>query len=324
MAKQEISTKFHFHELEFIPYNHKDHLVSKKILRNVLEFVRNKKKDDSKLISIDRHAEQRNEAPRILFIHSTKFEPQEERIICSIGLLRKNRLPKMKPKGGLTLIPLGELNNAEVAEETRFIVDYSGNLPLLCIEFNSFGPKATDIEYYLRQIARYELRQAKKTNISILMQKSFDKTLREMKNVLKFNIKFSPKNLKSLDADVANQYFSTLKSFGDKMDPSYIKLEASFYNRGRPTSSSEMNFTANDMVSTLMNKFITRPFNIDVFDSFDFVFENGEGLEKTFSLAGDKSQIEVDIPRESFDNSRELYKCIKPKLDDFISNRYTS
>ena len=272
----------------------------------------------------DRHANRKDELPRELFMYRIKFRPQEERVVCSLALLRKGAIPKLKLKGDLSLIPLSDITEADVAEETRFVIDYSQHSPIVCIQFNHHGPRVSDVEYYLRQISQHRLKESKKTTVNLQMDNNLDDTIQNFRNVLKFDIKFDPRSLEYLDSTLGNNYFSTMKTFGNKIKPKHLKVEAFFQTPGQKTNSTQLNTQGNKMFSDILSSFKSRPFNIDCFEHFEVKYEDNEGLEQTFNLLKQKSEILINLSLDGYKSTPKLYDEIQPELDKYLNERYGS
>ncbi|MBO6497234.1 MAG: hypothetical protein JJ978_16840 [Roseivirga sp.] len=318
-----IPLKFNFFSLAFTPYNEKKHLTSKRIIRNVLNHIRSER-ENKRLVMFDKHAKRTDELPRELFMYRIKFLPKEERVVCSLALLRKGALPKLKPKDGISLIPLSEVTKADIAEETRFVIDYSQHVPIVCIQFNYHGPRISDIEYYLRQVSQHKLRESKKCDVNILMDNNLDDTIQNFKNVLKFDVKFEPKSLNYLDSTLNKNYFSSMQTFGNKIKPKHLKVEALFQTPGVKTTSSQINNQGNKMFGDFLDSFKNRPYNIECFEHFEVKYEDTDGIEQTFNLLKQKSEIPLTVSLDTYRKTMKLYEELKPELDKFLDERYSS
>jgi len=215
------------------------------------------------------------------------------------------------------LISLEQMGGS-IAEETHFYIDYNRSTAIICIEYNYHGPRISDIEFYLRNIARYKLKLSKATEVGLYMGNSIDKTLANLKNVLNLDIKIQPKKIAQMDKDIVGQYFTGLNSIGNNLKPNFIKLEAMYQAPGRNISSSELNKEANLMVMSLIRKFKARPLNIDCFENFVVRYENNEGEEDVFNLLREKREILKEVDLSTIKKKRDFYELIEKDFDDFI------
>ncbi len=320
MSKTEITThplKFHFYSLYFSPLKDlQGEYSSTRILRDVITFLSQERLKGNGLL-INKNANRKNEFPRELFVTSSVFKPKEQRILCSIALLRSGKLPKIKPTDKFLLFPI-DTSKLSIAEETHFYIDYSKDHAVLCVEYNYWGPRMADIEYYLRQIAQYNLKLSRSTNVEMYMDNSIDKTLADLKNVLNIEMKIPSSKFKQLDSDIEKRYFSGMNEFNEKVKPNYIKIEALFQTPGKNIISSELNNEANGMIQYLLTKFKERPDNIDCFENFVIKYEDKDGNEDFFNLLKGKKEIVKEIDLDSLKKKRDLYALIENDFDNFM------
>lgn len=310
--------KFHFYSLRFTPYSHlaQEH-NSDSILKDVVTYLMNEL-HGGKGHLIDRNRNRPNEMPRELFVTNAVFMAKERRIRCSIALLRSGRIPKIKPVDEYKLVPITSLGS--IAEETHFYIDYSRNYGVVCIEYNYHGPRISDVEYYLRNVARDVLKLSKTTEVTLYMSNTIDKTLANLKNVLNLDIKLQPRKLAQMDTDLVGKYFTGINSIGNSLKPKFIKLEAMFQSPGKVVESNELNKEANSMVMELIRKFKTRPFNIECFENFVVRYEDKEGNQEFFDLLNGKVELIKEVEMSTLSTKRKWYELIEKDFDDFMIN----
>ncbi|TSD63975.1 hypothetical protein FFF34_015545 [Inquilinus sp. KBS0705] len=315
-SKENLSTiRFHFYSLKFTPYNDVAQSADE-ILFKIITYVTNEL-HKGKGHLIDRNHNRPDEGSRELFMAQSVFILKDKRIRCTIALLRSGRVPMLKPADKFKLIPL-DAAQGSIAEQTHFFIDYSKSPAIICLEFNSNGPRLSDIEYYLRNVARDTLRLAKATEVTMHMNTSIDKTLSELKNVLNIDIKVQPQKLAILDTELVGQYFLGINTIGQRIKPKFIKLEAMYQTPGNTVRSTELNKEANSMVINLLQKFKGRPFNIDAFENFVVKYEDKEGNEEVFNLLKGKKEIVKEFDLTKITKLKDWYELIKPEFDEFI------
>lgn len=308
--------KYQFYSLKFTPLNGlKEDYDSNDILRKVVTYISNKLLDEKQGHLIDRH-ESRENSRRELFMNRAVFLPKEKRIRCSIALLRSGREPLIKPKEKYKLIPIESLGS--IAEETHFFIDYSKNFPILCCEYQHYGPRISDIEYYFRNVAHKVIKLSKATEVNFFLDVSIDKTLENLKNVLNMDIKIQPKNLDQLDKDLKNKYFSGMNIIGSILKPKYLRIETYFQTPGKGIESRELNVPANKMFSEMLTRFKGRSFNIDAFDSFIVKYEDKEGKEEFFNLLKGKKEIVLNVDLKKITKSKDWYALIINDFNKFM------
>lgn len=308
--------KFHFYSLKFTPLKREERIHnSTSIVKGIVTHL-NQERAAGRGHLIDKNKGRQNEGPRELFMTSALFMHKERRVRCSMALLRAGRVPKLKPVDKFKLVPLKEMGT--IAEETHFYIDYSKDYNVLCVEFNYYGPRLSDIEYYLRNVARDTLKLSKATDVSIYMDTSIDETLAELQNVLNFEVKMQPQKLAQMDTDLVGKYFTGMTKFRDAINPQFIKLEAMFQSPGKKQITQE-NKKANNMVKELLGKFKSRPFNIECFDNFVVRYENKEGIEDVFNLLNGKKEIIKEVDLKTIKKKRDWYELIEKDFDEFIN-----
>lgn len=314
-----IEFRYNYFSLKFTPLkSFEDSLDSNDIMRNVITYISSKLHNDKQGHLIDRH-ESRQNSRRELFMNRAVFIPKDRRIRCSIALLRSGREPYIKPKEQFKLIPISETLGS-IAEETHFFIDYSKSFPIICCEYNHYGPRMSDIEYYFRDVAHKVLKQSKATEVNAYMEAPIDETIEKLKNVLNIEIKIQPKNLTQLDKDIHNKYFSGMNNIGNVLQPKHIRLEAYFQTPGKNIQSNALNVSANKMVLEMLNRFKGRAFNIDAFDAFTFKYEDKEGNEEVFNLLSGKKEIVLNVDPKATTKSKDWYLLIQDYFNSFIKS----
>jgi len=309
--------RFHFYSLKFTPYKGVNK-SSNTILSDVITYIM-KENANNKGYLIDRHKERDGEESRELFAIGAVFMAKERRVRFTLALLRGGQKPMLKPKDKFLLVPL-DTAQGSIAEQTHVFIDHSKNYAVMCIAYNHHGPRVSDIEYYLRSIARDKLKLARATETELFMDVSVDKALAQLKNVLNIDIKVQPQKLAKLDTALVGQYFSGITSFGQRIKPKFIKLEALFQTPGNTVKSSEINKEAVGMVKDFMNKFKAQPINIDVFESFVVKYEDENGKEDVFNLLKGKKEIVKEIDLKTITKARQWYELIEKDFDEFIQS----
>ncbi|MBZ4036346.1 hypothetical protein K6T82_16355 [Flavobacterium sp. 17A] len=309
---------YHFFSLKFTPLKSVENLYnSNDIMRNVITYISNQLHQEKKGHLIDRH-ELKQYSRRELFINRAVFLPIEKRIRCSIALLRNGREPFLKPKEQFKLIPISEQTLGSIAEETHFFIDYSKKHAVICCEYNHFGPRMSDIEYYFRNVAQKVLKQSRATEVNTYLEAPIDETLAKLKNVLNIEIKLQPKNLHQLDPDLQNKYFSGMNNIGQILKPKFIRLEAYYQSPGKGITSRELNVPANKMITEMLNRFRGRSFNIDAFDAFLVKYEDKDGNEEVFNLLSGKKEIVLNVDMKKITRSKDWYALIQEEFNNFI------
>lgn len=307
--------RFQFYSLRFTPYK-ESQISSNNILKEVFNYLM-KTRDDKKGHLIDRHGDRENVESRELFMSSSVYMHKENRIRCTLALLRGGQKPMLKPKDKFILVPLNVTEHS-IAEQTHFFIDYNKNYAVVCFPYNHNGPRISDLEYYLRNIAHDKLKLSKATEATLFMDASIDKVLADFKNSLNIDIKVQPRKLSNLDPDMTGQYFSGISLLGQRIKPHFIKLEAMFQTPGNTVKSKELNKEANKMVVDLLQRFKSKPINIDAFENFVVKYEDKEGNEEIFNLLKGKKEILKEVDLAKITSARKWYELIEADLNEFM------
>lgn len=225
----------------------------------------------------------------------------------------------LKPADKFKLIPL-DTTQGSIAEKTHFFIDFSKDYAVICLEFNSHGPRMSDIEYYFRNVAHDTLKISKATEVTLFMDTSIDSALANLKNVLNLEIKLQPKKLAQLETELIGRYFTSMNSIGSFLKPKYLRLEAMYQTPGNTVKSSQLNLEANDMVTNMLSKFKKRPQNIDCFDTFVVKYEDKEGNEETLNLLKGKKEIIKDVDLKITKTAKDVYPIIDEDFTDFMNS----
>lgn len=309
--------KFYFYNIKFSPYSGVEK-TSSEIIHDVMRFLSVEYHKGNGIL-IDKN-ENNQGSRRPLFVTSTTFMLKEKRIRGTLALLRSGKIPMLKPADKFELIPIDK-SKGEIAEVTHFFIDYGHAFPVLCLEFNSEGPRMSDLEFYFRVVARDKLRLAKGTELELYMDVPIDKALSEFKNVLNFELKVQPSKLPQLDTQLTGQYLTALSTLDQRVNPKFIKIEALFQTPGGRVKSSQLNTGANKMFKSFLEAFKARKQNIDVFDNFVVKYQDEQGREEIFSLLKGKKELEKLIDLETI-KERTMYELIEKDFNEFMESQY--
>lgn len=310
--------KFNFFELKYTPFKNSIQQTTRDIIHAVITFLSQSQQAGSGIL-IDRHEDRIKDTARQLFVTHVSTDWKEKRMKVSMALLRTGRLPKLKPAETWTLVPL-EKGRGEIAEETHFFIDFNNLSIIICAEYNHNGPRISDIEYYLRIVAKDKLRLAKATEITMFMDTSIDKALAEFKNILNMKVKVQPQKLSQLDTVIQGQYFTAISNLSQQVNPNFVKLEMLFESADKDYESSQINKKGNTMFKKILNAFKANPVNMDVFENFVVKYETENGLEDTFNLMKGKKEITVFADPVVTTTNRAWYELIKDDFNNFMQS----
>ncbi len=318
MNDKKTNVKFNLFDFEFTPYEGKNK-SSKSILVDCIQKINDEKTINQKAIVIDRHENRVNELPRSLFISSAAFNIKEKKYKCRIALIREGKIPTLVNKDNYTITSFEKLGDHAIAEVTNFYIDVNGNLPVVCCEFNSNGPRINDIEYYFRKISSHKmLRISKSCKAKIHMKTPVDDVLTSLSDVLKFEIKAKPSRLNYLTREVKGAFIGNMNSLANTVEPKSIKVDAFFRDRGK--TGGKKNIKAISFAKKVLTAVQKDSKIAEDIEDFTLEFERKDGTEDIFQLLKGKVEIETECSFKSSGNldTKELYEKVSHEFNNYL------
>jgi hypothetical protein len=318
MKNKKAKVKFHLFDFQFTPYegNKKS---SKSILVECIQKINGEKINNQTAIVIDRHENRSKEFPRNLFVSSAAYNLKDKKYKCKIALIREGKIPTLVNKENYTIAEFKKLDKHAVAEVTNFYIDVSGDIPVVCCEFNSNGPRINDIEYYFRQISSHKmLRISKSCKAKVHMKTPVDDVLNSLSDVLKFEIKAKPSRLNYLTNEVKGAFIGNMNALANTVEPKSIRIDAFFRERGKVSgqrSKKAISFVKKILTAVQKDNKIAE----DI-DDFTLEFERKDGTEDVFSLLKGKVEIETDCSFKTTGNldTKELYEKVLKEFNNYL------
>ncbi|MDB5115457.1 MAG: hypothetical protein JWQ79_949 [Mucilaginibacter sp.] len=305
-------TVFTLHSINFIPYSGSTK-KSNDVLFDILNFI-NKEHSENRAYFIDRYKDRNVLERREMYMRNPVRVGYSNKFKCSIALVRDKTL-MVKPHGTFELIPYDKANGSLV-DVTHFFIDYGVNPPIMCTEYNHTGPRVSDIEFYFRKLAA-EKHVAKGCQITTFLDRSIDKTLEDLHNVLNFEIKIRPQNIAKLENQVKG-FITDITTLGQRLKPNFIRVEAMFQTPGVKIKSLELNKEANAMMSLFLRMFQKDTYYIEQFEEFEIKFIDKDGKSDFFNLIKGKREITVIIDRDKHYSTTDYYNMILPEFEKFL------
>jgi len=314
-----ITIIFNFYSLLFKPRKQHNNLNSVEILKKVLHYV-TPVNLDNKVHLVDRHKQRENSNPRELFIDSVSFDHIERRYKCRIGVIREGKTPMLKPYDTYKLVSLDEMRKTygDLVEVTHFYIDISKNKPFICCEYNFYGPRYTDIEFYFRNVAHTVLELAKETKLEIHLDVSLDKLLQDLKDVLSFELKIDPPGLEMIEPNIKNRYFTGLSSFGRLLNTRAINIKA-FFDASEGGKTIKSTNEGSGLIKKLLRSIKNQDTDMSAFKNFILEYTTDESDEtQTINLIKNQKGFEISIDTKSLNSNKKWYELVKPDMDKFI------
>lgn len=325
MSQETHLVNFHFFDFLFTPYKGGEStLDSCRILKECIRRIDKERQDEGKAIVVNRHEGRKKEPPRSLFISSSAYSHVEKKYKCRMALIRDNKIPTLVNNTTYALTPLDQLKNQSIAETTNFYIDVEGEVPIVCCEFNYYGPRASDIEYYFRHISSHQmLRISKSCKAAIHMKMPVNEVLDSIADVLQFKIKARPQRLNYLFQHLGRDSFiGNMKGLANSVEPRSLRVNAFFRKQG-----SEKNKVKNTKAVALMVRVLEAVKNdqgvAEDFDDFYLEFEKSDGSEDVFNLVKGKEEMQIKCSHKSKGNlnTKELFEKASLKFNNYLESR---
>ena len=212
--------EFNYASISLKPYSGDNGTSTQLLKSTILKFNEDDFPNDKKII--DRHLNRENAVSRRLVLISNRFEEKGLRCFGKIALI-KNKAPLLW--GGKDIVEeIEKEKNKQFIEITNYVIHFNANAdPVIMFEFNSEGPRLSDIEFYIRQIAK-ELRIAKNIQTSIHLKITYEQLDRELSNVFGVTVKVNSGHNNKCN------WLKVLKDLNDDAGYRDVRLEL-FYNR---------------------------------------------------------------------------------------------
>jgi hypothetical protein len=323
MSDNNASVRFNFFDFIFTPHKGNESIGdSNRILKSCIQRINDEQTQKQKAIVVDRHEGRQDVEPRNLFVSSAAYLAREKKYKCRIALIRDNKIPTLVNKTNYALTPLDELGDNAIAETTNFYIDMNGNVPIVCCEFNSSGPRVSDIEFYFRYISSHKMLYISKAcKASIHMKLPVNEVLDSISDVLKFKIKAKPNRLNYLFQQVGDPFISNMNALANTVKPSSLKIDAFFRERGN--SSTTKNVGAVALVKRILNAVKNDNEVIEDFDDFYLEFEREDGSDAVFNLVRGKQEkiIKCSYRTPGNVNTKELFDKANEAFDEYLNSR---
>lgn len=231
MSEKPFYFEFHYASLKLDPYSGSNS-TSSQLLQDVIMKLNDKDLPDS-LREIDRYKNRQGGAQRRLVHIAAPFEKGGSRCFGRIALI-KDKAPLFL-HGKDTVEEILKPLNKRFIELTNYVINFSttGD-PVIMVEFNSAGPRLSDIEFYLRQISKeYKIATAFKT--SIHLEASIDDLGKRIDNVFNLTVKVA----NTFSTTSSQEWFNFFT--GIRNDTAYkdVKLEL-FFGRAKNQATGRM------------------------------------------------------------------------------------
>lgn len=220
-----MSDTFKLFEFNYSSFNLKPYLgntgSSSQLLKDIILKLRETDFPSDKRI-IDRFEKRSNSPKRKLIIVSHRFDDSGRRCFGKIALI-KNKAPLLLGEGNI-IEEIEKGQSKEFIEITNYVINYNVDSdPVIMFEYNYEGPRLSDFEFYIRQIAK-EFKIAKNIKYILHLNSAYEQLDNTLINVFGINVKIN-----SLEANKTN-WLKSLQNIEDDTGFKDVRLEF-FYKR---------------------------------------------------------------------------------------------
>lgn len=255
---------------------------------------------------IDRNKNQKNSTPRKLVMISNRIEDKGIRCYGRIALI-KNKAPKLWSSGKEIVEEIDKPENKQFIEVTNYAIHFTESDPIFMIEFNNEGPRLSDIDYYLRQIAK-EYKIAKYINSSLHLKIEYDKLDKEMRNVFEVKVK--------VQSAFTNRYewLKALQGLSEDFCYKDIRLEFFFKRAKDKNGKYERNIKGTDFARSLISWLRKDNRNIDYLDDLKMSYQCDDDNIIDLDFLKNKVRTIIKIPNvegKSYDQKEFRFEVSK-------------
>jgi hypothetical protein len=317
-----VDIKFNVFDFVFIPYGG-EKLSSKSIFVNCIETINKERLDNQSVILLDRNENREKTLSRNMFVSSAAYIFKEKKYKCRIALIREGKVPKILNRENYSITELDKIDKRDIVEVTSFYIDVSSDIPVVCCEFNSNGPRISDIEFYFRQISSHRmLKISKSCKAKLHMKTSVEDVLESLRDVLKFEIKAKPSRLNFLTKEVDAPFIGNMNALANSVNPKSIRVDAFFRERGKHNKGVR-NQSAISFVKKVLNAVKDDNKIAEEIDDFTLEYERKDGSEDFFSLI--RGKVEFDVSCILKDNgsidTKYLFNEISVQFNEYIEEK---
>jgi hypothetical protein len=203
--------------------------------------------------------------------------------------------------GGKDIVEeIKKVTNQQFIEVTNYMINFNTNAdPIIMFEFNNEGPRLSDIEFYIRQIAK-DNTLAKSTETSIHLKVPYEQLDKELNNVFSVVVKVN-----AVNNNKAN-WLKTLKTLNDDAGYKDVRLELFFKRQKDEKGNYARNIRGTDYARGIIEWLRKDKKNIEYLDDLKMSYQSND----------DEDIIDLDFLKN------KVISYLKIPIDS--NNTYTS
>lgn len=317
MPTNYIKFEFNYASFSLKAYNESPG-TSSSLLRNIIRKLNDPEFKGEERI-INRHENRTNTLERRLVMMPARLEPRATICIGRIILI-KNKAPKIW--GGEDIIE--EIEKPEYKrfiEVTNYAIHFEENgEPTLMYEFNNEGPRLSDIEFYLRQIAsKFKIAKSIKSNLHI--KTDYEQLGKNLRNI--FSIKVKVKSA----FNNRYEWLKTLKNLNDDSGYKDVRLEF-FYKRVKEEDGKYYrNIIGTDFARNILGWLKKDRSNIKYLDDLKMEYQEGDDdqiVDLDFLKEKVVSIVSVPLKDDKSSDPKDFRSVVANEFQHYLSTGTTT
>jgi hypothetical protein len=265
---------------------------------------------------INRYEKRAGTEKRLLVNVSAPFEREGKRVFGKIALIKNKSVFTLA--GSDFLEEIEKPKHKEFVEITNYSITFDPK-PIIMIEFNSEGPRLSDLEFYFRQISK-EARIATSIKTRLHLSIDYKKLSEQIANVFNIEVKVRSNDLlQSKDVE----WYNGLRQLKDDLNYKDVKLQF-FYPRIKDEKKLKKylaNISGLKFARGILSWLKKNPENIENVDDLKMVY-TVEGSDEEFDMdfIKNKTTSVLSIPKEHASKRVEFNTVVGVEFNMYLKD----
>jgi len=309
--------EFNYASFSMKPYSGREG-DSSRLLKDIILKLRDKEFPNDKRV-IDRFANRKNSPSRRLVIISNHYEDGGKRSFGRLALI-KNKAPLLWSTGDI-VEEIEKAVNKEFIEVTNYAIHFSDTSePVIMFEYNYEGPRLSDFEFYIRQIAK-DFKIAKNITHSLHLNTDYNQLDQDLSNVFGITVKVN-----SVTSSNNSNWLNILKFLNTEAGYKDVRLEF-FYNRSKDKEGKFIkNMKGLNFAKKIIGWLKKDDNNIDYLDDLKMTYEvnDEEVLELDFIKNKVLSIVQVPYTAGKLYQNKDFKFAVGQEFNKYLTTGKTS
>lgn len=231
---------------------------------------------------------------KAIFVQNVKFEPTTKTIVGLIRCVRKDILPEIMNTNTDEAKGIEAAEEEGLVETTHFIIDHSGKIKKLAIEYNQFGARINDFISYIQNIGVHH-KAIKTAGFRPVVKDELSSIKERINRCSEFIVKVHKDNIEEIQT-IDNNLYSALKSSIEHFQSDFATLILKFDYKQRQETEEVNNSIFNIIKGFKKDKKKAYLFNTLQLRAED---SNKNDLLENFDLLIDKLKSEIYVLKKA-------------------------